>query len=248
MAQSVVPERVVAQTDDVVAGEASLLYPFVKIDAIGPVDGALAVKDNLCRRSLGGIDAFLGSSEQGGKALDVRFLCLIGAARDKPVAALVGTGKVVPKHAIADLIAQLDKIGLRTIVRQRVQHLLGVVLHFGSQSLSRSSPVVSPTGRNPLFGNVSPCVAVEDVEQEVHAGILDALAKFFDVFKVLTGCQKVVVDLIVVGSGVYQQTDADAIPTSHLMDKGDHSVTVVGIDGVAFCIQPFVACSFIGRY
>ena len=130
---------------------------------------------------------------------------------------------------------------MSTIGRQRVQHLGRVGLHLGCNRVGGGSSGVVPALRNPLLAHIRPRVAVEDVEQEIHARILNALTQLLHVVQVLTSGQ------ITILTGVHQQATTHSSPPCHIAQIGDDSVLILGVDDVVVSVQPFVTSSFIGR-
>ena len=88
-----------------------------------------------------------------------------------------------PKHAVGYLVARLNHVGRGTCRLELLQAVLGIFINLRSQlCVIQTLPGI---GR-PLLAGIGPGVAVMEVEQQRHAGILDALAQGFDIGKVLT--------------------------------------------------------------
>ena len=92
-----------------------------------------------------------------------------------------------------------------------------------------------------MLAHIRPGITVEDVEQEIHACIFDALAQFLDVREVLTS------SWVCVLCGIYHQTNAYRIPFGNVTHKGNHTICIGGIDSVAVGIEPHIAGCFVCR-
>lgn len=109
--------------------------------------------------------------------------CPVGIAAHQGLPRAGGAGRS-PQHAVTDLIAGLDERRNHAVILQLRQYILGIVI---DPLIQLFVGQVLPVHWRPLLGRVGPCVAVMEVQHQVHAAVHDTLAQRLDILQVLAG-------------------------------------------------------------
>ena len=106
-----------------------------------------------------------------------------------------------PQHSVAYLVSRLNKVRLSSGGLHLLQRILCIIVYLRIKLLIIQA---LPRFRRPLLCRVGPCVAIMEVEHQLEASILYALAECFHVFQILTGIR------ILIASGVVRWIDKEA--------------------------------------
>ena len=181
--------------------------------------------------------------EKGGKALPGSAVIVVALSRIAAVAGAVhvhskpAVGAIVPQHAVAHLVAHLHKVGGGTGCHQRLKRFFGVGIHLVGNGGCGCACTHAPAGGHCLLAHISPGVAVVNVEQKIHAFVLDTFAQCRNIVDVLARSGVVVV------ARLYEQAHTNGIPAAGVFHKRHHVV-----DDCAIGIEPLVAHLFISRH
>ena len=189
------PEWIITQTYDIIIRKTSLSYPLIEITCPFWFATSFYMQNDAGILGIRGTDTLCRRTEQGCQTYNLRlllFVCEPFRIQIDDMPALVLGGKVVPQHTVTDLVAYLNIVGRCTCLNQRIYALYGVFTHFVCQYIGGRGLVHIPGLRYPLLGRISPCVAIEYIQQELHSGLLDTSAQLLHIFQILARTRVVV--------------------------------------------------------
>ena len=88
-----------------------------------------------------------------------------------------------------------------------------------------------------MVGGVGPTVGVMEIDHQLHACILDALAQFLDIVEILHDTRLAVPALL----GIDKEAHADSIPSARFLDIGNDIADGLAIPIVVWSIILLVA-------
>ena len=227
------PEGVIGETDDI-KGHVLALQICVEIPAHICFLRSLDMDDNLCFGAYFSycLCPFLEEIAEPGplRNLFVVLLIIISVYHIRTILIFAS-----PEHAIADLIANLNKVGRCSSCYQRLQAMFGISIYTIGQHFIRH---ILPTGRDILLYGICPSVRIMKVKHKSHSCIFNALAESGNVSQIL--------HLTLLGTigvrnhGIYKQTYASAIPLASVVKIRNEVCNLLPIASDIWCLGSFI--------